>query len=84
LKREQRASGRLSLAAYFILLRRKKTRRREPAASAVTASAALAHFPLNRFQPFSESAIYGAGFSRRDSSCGDFGQYPALKRCDLV
>ena len=30
---------------------------------------------LNCFQPFSESAIYGTGFSRRDSSRGDLGQY---------
>jgi hypothetical protein len=50
----------------------------------VTASIALAHFLLNRFQPFSESAVYGAGFSGRDSSRGDLVQYPALKRCDLI
>ena len=31
---------------------------------------------LNCFQPFSESAVYRAGFSRRDSSSGDLGQYP--------
>ena len=48
------------------------------------ASAALAQFLLNRFQPFSESTIYGASFSRSDSSRGDVGQYSALKHCDLV
>jgi hypothetical protein len=50
----------------------------------ITASASLAQFLLNRFQPFSEGAIYGADFSRRDSSRGDVGQYSALKHCDLV
>jgi hypothetical protein len=40
--------------------------------------------PFNRVQPFSESAIYGAGFSGRDSCRGDLGQYPGLKRCDLI
>jgi len=49
-----------------------------------TASASLAQLLLNCFQPFSESAIYGADFSGRETSRGDLGQYPALKRCDLV
>jgi hypothetical protein len=47
-------------------------------------AAGLAQFLLNRVQPFSEGAIYGAGFSWRDSSRGDVGQYSALKHCDLV
>jgi hypothetical protein len=50
----------------------------------VAASAALAQLLFNRVQPFSESAIYGAGFSGRDSCRGDLGQYPGLKRCDLI
>src|SRR5258708_7812244 len=53
-------------------------------ASRPFASAGLAQFLLNRFQPVPESAIYGAGFSWRDSSRGDVGQYSALKHCDLV
>src|ERR1700757_174415 len=47
-------------------------------------AASRAKFLLDRFQPFSESAVYRASFSRRDSSRGDLGQYPALKRCDLL
>jgi hypothetical protein len=61
-----------------------RTSHSEPGWNPVTASAALAQFLLNRFQPFSESAIYGAGFSWSDSSRGDVGQYSALKHCDLV
>ena len=55
-----------------------------PAPSLMTASAALAQLLLNRFQPFSESAIQGARFSWRDSSFGDLGQDSALERGDLV
>ena len=42
------------------------------------ASAACAKFLLKRFQPGSESAIYGADFSRRNSTRGNLAQYPAL------
>ena len=53
---------------------------------------ALSHHRLNRprvvpaqsLSAVSQSPIYGAGFSRRNSSRGDVGQYPALKHGDLV